>query len=98
MIDQKAVYKVIYIDLQQPYGVLEDMEAYEVSWLIEGNLEAKEDYYEMISYAVKNAMVSVNKGKDYRLFEDKRNKNNSKLTQQKREEEIAQLVNTFGKL
>lgn len=96
-INHKAVFQVVYVELKQPYGVLDDMGLKEVSWLIQGNEESKKDYYEMVSYAVKNAMVSVNKGKDYKLFEDN-NSEESKLTKEERETELAYLKNTFNGL
>lgn len=50
----------------------------------------------MISYAVKNAIISTNKGKDYRLFPEE--KKAETLNIETKEHELAELEKIFGKL
>lgn len=88
----------MYSDLKQPYGVLDDMSVVEVVWMLEGNLENKKDYYEMVSYAVKNAMVSVHQGKDMKLFGGSEEADSQRITEEQRNEDLNHLENTFGGL
>lgn len=102
-IDYKAVFSIIYTDLKQPYGTLDNLSVEEVSWMIQGNIDNKKDFYEMISYAVKNAGVSVLSGKDTRLFEEektevKEDKKESLSPREKRNKDLAYLENTFGEI
>lgn len=85
------------MELKQPYGVLDDLSVPEVSWLIQGNEENKKDFYEMVSYSVKNAMISVKSGKDRKMFDDLNNED-KKLSKEDREKEMAYLKNTFKEL
>ena len=50
----------------------------------------------MISYAVKNAIVSTKKGKDLRLFDDRAEREENKVTQESRALELDALEKTFG--
>ena len=103
-IDYKGIFKIIYTDLKQPYGTLDDLTVQEVSWLIEGHLEYKKDNYEMVSYAMKTAMASVMSGKDIRLFENEIEVENKDTVgeqispREKREKDLAYLKETFGEL
>ena len=97
LIDYKSIFQLVYCELKQPYGILDEMTVSEVSWLIEGHSNSQKDYYEMISYAVKNAMVSVNKGKDMKMFEEEK-KQEQKLTTTEKETEMEALKSIFSEL
>lgn len=66
--------------------------------MLEGNLESKKDYYEMVSYAVKTAMASIYQGKDLKMFGSDEVAQDDKLTEEKRTEDIAYLEERFGEL
>lgn len=70
----------------------------EVSWLVNSNQEYKKDFYEMMSYSTKNAMMSVMGGKDIRLFGDETQEKEHKMTKEDREAEIAYLKSRFKEI
>lgn len=85
--------------MKQPYGVLDDMTALDVAWMLEGNLENKKDFFEMVSYSVKNAMASIYQGKDYKLFgENDTDEVDTAPTVEQRQEDLAYLQQKFGEL
>src|SRR5699024_3976002 len=97
-IDYQGVFKVIYGTLKQPIGTLDVLTVQEVSWLIEQSEVEKKDYYEMVSYSVKNAMVSVMSGKDQRMFKDEseREKEEESFTKEDRVKELNELSRIFN--
>lgn len=103
-IDYKSIFQIVYTDLKQPYGTLDQLSIEEVSWMIQGNMENKKDHYEMISYAMKTAGVSIMSGKDVRLFDEeveaekKEIKSDRLSPRDKRERDLAYLEETFGEI
>ena len=97
-IDYQGVFKVIYGTLKQPIGTLDVLTVQEVSWLIEQNQVDQKDYYEMVSYSVKNAMISVMGGKDVKMFEDEseREKAEEGFTKEDRVKELNELSRIFN--
>lgn len=95
-IDYQGVFKVIHGTLNQPIGTLDVLTVQEVSWLIEQSETEKKDYYEMVSYSVKNAMVSVLSGKDQRMFEEESEEENEVFTKEDRVRELNELSRIFN--
>lgn len=95
-VDHKAIFQFIYCEVKLPYGALDELDVYEVLWLIEGNVKEKEDFFEMVSYSVKNAMISINKGKDMKMFDDKKAVDDSKeITKESRQKDLDFMKETF---
>lgn len=95
-IDYQGVFKVIYGTLKQPIGTLDVLTVQEVSWLIEQNQVDQKDYYEMVSYSVKNAMVSVMSGKDQKMFGEESEEENESFTKEDRVKELNELSRIFN--
>ena len=88
---------MIYGTLKQPIGTLDVLTVQEVSWLIEQNQVDQKDYYEMVSYSVKNAMISVMNGKDIKMFEDESEKEKEEsFTKEDRVKELNELSRIFN--
>lgn len=75
-------------------GILDDLTVQEVSWFIEQSEENQKDYYEMVSYSVKTAIISVMNGKDVKMFEEDKTET-QKMTETEREQELDVLRNKF---
>lgn len=99
-IDQEGIFKIIYTQLRQPYGILDDLTIQEIYWLIEGYLESQREYYEMIANAMKIAGVSVMTGKDLKLFESPEKINDVEVSEEelrlRRERDLELLESKFG--
>lgn len=87
---------MIYGTLKQPIGTLDVLTVQEVSWLIEQSEVEKKDYYEMVSYSVKNAMISVMSGKDQRMFKEESEEENEVFTKEDRVKELNELSRIFN--
>lgn len=96
LIDYQGVFKVIHGTLNQPIGSLDVLTVQEVSWLIEQSEMEKKDYYEMVSYSIKNAMVSVMSGKDMKLFEEESKEETESFTEEDRENELNEIRRIFN--
>lgn len=96
LIDYQGVFKLVHGTLKQPIGTLDVLTVQEVSWLIEQNEVEKKDYYEMVSYSVKNAMISIMSGKDTKMFEDKKEKEVESFTEEDRVKELNELSKIFN--
>lgn len=96
-IDHKSIYKIIHGELRQPFGVLDEMTVRDVAWMLEGSIDNKKDYFEMVSYSVKVAMASIYQGRDIRLF-DEDNQENIEVTEESRAEDLSYLEDKFGSL
>lgn len=96
LLDYKSVFSFIHGTLKQPIGVLDDLTVQEVSWLMDINESNQKDYYEMVSYSVKIAMISVMNGKDMKMFEDASDKEEKKITPEERQQELEEIKNIFN--
>lgn len=95
-IDYQGVFKAIHGTLNKPIGTLDVLTVQEVSWLIEQSESEKKDYYEMVSYSVKNAIASVLSGKDMKMFEDNVEKEEKLFTKEDRVKELNELSRIFN--
>lgn len=96
LLDYKSVFSFIHGTLKQPIGVLDDLTVQEVSWLLDTEETNQKDFYEMVSYSVKIAMVSVMNGKDMKMFEDATDKEEKKITPEERQQELEEIKNIFN--
>lgn len=93
LIDYQGVFKLVHGTLRYPIGTLDSLTVQEVSWLIEQSEVEKMDYYEMVGYSVKTAMISVMNGKDIKMFGDnEEEEDKKKITKEQREIEL-ELIN-----
>lgn len=104
-IDQEGIFKIVYTQLRQPIGVLNDLTVEEIYWLIEGHLEGQREHYEMIANAMKVAGASIMSGKDLKLFESPKeiiDKTNTVVSEdelrEQRQQEIDYLEDKFRDL
>ncbi len=99
-IDQEGIFKIVYTQLRQPYGILDDLTVQEIHWLIEGYLESQREHYEMIANAMKIAGASIMSGKDLKLFDSPEKVGNVELSEEelrsRREADLELLASKFG--
>ena len=96
LLDYKSVFSFIHGTLKQPIGVLDDLTVQEVSWLLDTEETNQKDFYEMVSYSVKIAIISVMNGKDMKMFEDASDKEEKKITPEERQQELEEIKNIFN--
>ncbi|MGB3160393.1 MAG: hypothetical protein WBA84_04005 [Carnobacterium sp.] len=95
-IDEKMLYKIVYVTLKLPLGSLDDLIAEEIEWLLQGYQEEQKQFYEMLAYSFRAGYISANNGKPIQLFEDGSKKNESKkITKSQKENELEALKNLF---
>lgn len=83
--------------LKLPLDYLDELSPQELGLLMENYYEKEEEKYELMSYAFKIAYISAKKGKHMPLFEkNKKQAKVGKITQEQKQQEIAELDNIFG--
>lgn len=78
-----------------PWGVLNDLMPYEISWLLEQHMEDKKDHFETLAYSFRAGYVSAKSGKPLRLFEDKKQQKDTNLTAESKAKQLEELDNIF---
>lgn len=97
-IDYEGIFKIIYTELRQPYGVLDKLSVREIVWLVEGHLEYQKNYFEILTSSTKIAGASILSGKDLKLFDDVEEKEESIITKESREEDLDYISKQFGEI